>query len=418
MAQEESRTGDNNRALGYMMKAAGVLPKGEDAVDHDLRDALELYFSLCSLELNAREMATAAATLANNGICPVSQERVFGEGTVRDCLTMMQMCGMYDGSGHFSVHIGVPAKAASAGPCSWSCPVSWALPCGPRGWTLSGTASGGSNSPNDWLRHTGYTFTTASPRRAGASTPARRFARSRASITSQALWAASSGDVRTLQRLVSDQADLEMGDYDLRTPMHLAAAEGQLGVVGFLLDLGVSPNAADRWGGTPIDDAERGGHSEVVELLRQHDAPRGDSHHIASDVQATVPAVDYGDPEAVVEFLWAASENDIEGLRRSVANGIPVSASDYDGRTTLHLAAADGQLEAVRYLLVHKHPIHVRDRWNSTPLDEARRENRGRDCRVALVRIQGPAQDERKTLTWQRFPRLPISLISLPPYLE
>jgi glutaminase len=72
MAQEESRTGDNNRALGYMMKAAGVLPHGEDAVDHELRDALELYFSVCSLGINTRELATAAATLANNGVCPVT----------------------------------------------------------------------------------------------------------------------------------------------------------------------------------------------------------------------------------------------------------------------------------------------------------------------------------------------------------
>ena len=179
-----------------------------------------------------------------------------------------------------------------------------------------------------------------------------------------------------MQRLVSDHADLGTGDYDLRTPMHLSAAEGHLDVVRFLLDHGVSPNTADRWGGTPIDDAELRGHSVVVELLRQHDAKHGDVHHVASDVQVTLPAVDYGDTEAVVEFLWAASENDIEGLRRSVAKGIPVSASDYDGRTTLHLAASDGQLEAVRYLLAHKHPIHVRDRWNSTPLDEAQRENR------------------------------------------
>ena len=383
MAQEESRTGDNNRALGYMMKAAGVLPKGEDAVDHDLRDALELYFSLCSLELNAHEMATAAATLANNGICPVSQERVFGEGTVRDCLTMMQMCGMYDGSGHFSVHIGVPAKSGVGGAVFLVVP----RLMGVAVWSPRLDAVGNSVRGVELAQRLAETYRLhiydGVAAKSGRINPRTSFARSRASVTSQALWAASSGEVRTLQRLVSDHADLGTGDYDLRTPMHLSAAEGHLDVVRFLLDHGVSPNTADRWGGTPIDDAELGGHSEVVELLRQHDAKHGDFHHVASDVQATLPAVDYGDTEAVVEFLWAASENDIEGLRRSVANGIPVSASDYDGRTTLHLAASDGQLEAVRYLLAHKHPIHVRDRWNSTPLDEAQRENR--DAVVELL---------------------------------
>jgi glutaminase len=115
MAQEEGRTGDNNRALGYMMKAAGVLPKGEDATDHELRDGLELYFSICALAMNARELATAAATLANNGVCPITRERVFDERTVRNCLTLMQSCGMYDASGEFSFHIGLPAKSGVGG---------------------------------------------------------------------------------------------------------------------------------------------------------------------------------------------------------------------------------------------------------------------------------------------------------------
>jgi anti-sigma regulatory factor (Ser/Thr protein kinase) len=78
----------------------------------------------------------------------------------------------------------------------------------------------------------------------------------------------------------------------------------------------------------------------------------------------------------VVELLWAASEGDMEGLRRCVARGIPVSAADYDGRTALHLAASNGQAEAVAYLLAHDHPIYVRDRWSATPLDDARREQR------------------------------------------
>ena len=47
---------------------------------------------------------------------------------------------------------------------------------------------------------------------------------------------------------------------------------------------------------------------------------------------------------------------------------------DYDKRTALHLAAAEGQLDAVKYLVAHGHPLNVRDRWNATPLDEARRE--------------------------------------------
>ena len=55
---------------------------------------------------------------------------------------------------------------------------------------------------------------------------------------------------------------------------------------------------------------------------------------------------------------------------------MPVNAGDYDLRTALHLAAAEGSLEAVEYLVTHGHPLNVRDRWGATPLDEAKREKR------------------------------------------
>ena len=61
---------------------------------------------------------------------------------------------------------------------------------------------------------------------------------------------------------------------------------------------------------------------------------------------------------------------------RLVAQGVPIHAMDYDNRTALHLAASEGQLEAVKYLVAHGHPLHVRDRWHATPLDEAIREKR------------------------------------------
>lgn len=176
--------------------------------------------------------------------------------------------------------------------------------------------------------------------------------------------------------------------------MHLAAAEGHLEVVRFLLEKNVSPNLSDRWGGTPLDDAELGEYSDVIDLLKQHGAEAGESQHVDSESKATEEAAQYGDTDAVVELLWATSENDIDGLRRCLAHGVPVSAADYDGRTALHLAASDGQIDVVKYLLAHGHPIHVRDRWNATPLDDARRESRD-----AVVDLLVTAEKEFHTLT-------------------
>jgi glutaminase len=394
MAEEESRTGDNNRALGYMMKAAGVLPNGEDAVDHELRDALELYFSICSLEINARELATAAATLANNGICPVTQQRVFQESTVRNCLTLMQMCGMYDGSGEFSVHIGLPAKSGVGGAvilvvprlmgiCFWS----------PRLDPIGNSVRGVDMAKRLAQIYRMHVYDGAAERSSRID-PRVTTARSRARQTSLALRAANIGDIRSLQHLYDDNADLSKGDYDNRTPMHLAAAEGHLEVVRFLLDNEISANHHDRWGGTPLDDAELGNHTDVIELLKQHGAEPGNTQHDESESIATEQAAQYGDTDAVVELLWAAAENDIDNLRRCLAKGIPASAADYDGRTALHLAASDGQVDAVKYLLAHDHPILVRDRWNATPLDDARRENRD-----DVVELLAAAEREFQQLT-------------------
>ena len=78
----------------------------------------------------------------------------------------------------------------------------------------------------------------------------------------------------------------------------------------------------------------------------------------------------------VSELLFAAAGNDITRIRQLIAKGIPVHAGNFDSRTALHLAAAEGNLETVKLLINYNHPLNVRDRWKSTPLDEAKRENR------------------------------------------
>ena len=57
-------------------------------------------------------------------------------------------------------------------------------------------------------------------------------------------------------------ATIDAGDYDLRTALHLAASEGNLDAVAFLVDeAGADPSPIDRWGGTPLDDARRTAHA-------------------------------------------------------------------------------------------------------------------------------------------------------------
>ena len=79
--------------------------------------------------------------------------------------------------------------------------------------------------------------------------------------------ASSLGDRDGIRAMLDEGADVNEGDYDRRTALHLAASEGQLDVVRLLIERGADVSARDRWGGTPLDDARRHGHRAVEELL-------------------------------------------------------------------------------------------------------------------------------------------------------
>ena len=79
--------------------------------------------------------------------------------------------------------------------------------------------------------------------------------------------AASAGDLDTLKLILEHGVDPNVGDYDARTPLHLAAAEGQDKAVQYLIAKGADINAKDRWGATSLQDAVQAGHIQVAEQL-------------------------------------------------------------------------------------------------------------------------------------------------------
>ena len=106
--RSEHDTGDRNRALAHLMRAAGSLTvSAEEAVD--------VYFRQCSVLVTAGDLAVMGATLAGGGVNPLTGDRVMEQPVAEQVLTVMATCGMYDYSGEWLFRVGLPAKSGVAG---------------------------------------------------------------------------------------------------------------------------------------------------------------------------------------------------------------------------------------------------------------------------------------------------------------
>ena len=104
----EKSTGHRNRAIGHMLR-------NFDIISEDPDPALDLYFRQCSIRVDCRDLAVMAATLASGGTNPVTRERVVSPIIVRDLLSVMTTCGMYDYAGEWVYRVGMPAKSGVGG---------------------------------------------------------------------------------------------------------------------------------------------------------------------------------------------------------------------------------------------------------------------------------------------------------------
>ena len=126
--------------------------------------------------------------------------------------------------------------------------------------------------------------------------------------------AAGAGDQQQVKRLVDFGVQPDIGDYDLRTALHVSSAEGHEKIVDFLLLSQADPNCKDRWGGTPLQDALTGGHIATAHILKAKGAAVPDS---------------FG-AEAV---CTAAGKGDVPKLRMLHSFGQPLDVGDYDNRS-------------------------------------------------------------------------------------
>jgi glutaminase len=106
--KSESDSNQRNQAIGALMLAYGYIKE-------NWQQAVDLYTRQCSIGVNARDLATMAATLATGGKNPVTGKQVLDADKVPGVLAVMATAGLYDDSGKWLYHTGLPAKSGVGG---------------------------------------------------------------------------------------------------------------------------------------------------------------------------------------------------------------------------------------------------------------------------------------------------------------
>lgn len=225
-------------------------------------------------------------------------------------------------------------------------------------------------------------------------------------------WAvsAAAGDARTAReataivRLFREVAPsvINWPDYEGRTALHVAIAEGNVHIVGTLIqEEQCNVNAMDNMFRTALHWASALGHTQVVNmLLTQRSAPTDDANRDSqngadwstSDANGATPlhyaaqnnydgtvraflthdgVVDIPDLEGRTALMWAACEGADDVVRTMIRGGSDVSATDKTGGSALHVSAYAGKTATVKLLLDHGACIDGTDLAGHTPLFRA-----------------------------------------------
>ncbi|CAI2324350.1 unnamed protein product [Caenorhabditis sp. 36 PRJEB53466] len=291
----ERSTADRNYALSYFMKENRCFPRETES----LTDALDFYFQLCSVEVTCESLAVMASTLANGGVCPITNETCVDPNPCRDVLSLMYSCGMYDASGQFSFNVGLPAKSGVSGAmivvvpnvmgiCLFSPPLD-SLGNSRRGVSFCKKLVNTFNFHNyDCLVHNANS----------KADPRRRDIRERDYLI-PVFHVARGGDLPTMRRLYMQGEDLNASDHDDRTVLHIAATEGYETMIKFLVNVAkVDVDKKDRWGRTPLDEAKHFKHDHVARFLEKAmKRPEHRRHDSVSSLDSDDEMDDDGFPE-------------------------------------------------------------------------------------------------------------------------
>ena len=259
----ERASADRNNCLAYMMQESNAFQNGINKEkygriwgDTDLNNTLDFYFQCCSIEINSTQASIIAATLANGGICPLTNERIFSNAIVKNALSLMSSCGMYDYSGEWAYTIGIPAKSGVSGIIMGIIPNVMGVAVFSPKLDELGNSSRGIDFFKELTKLYPFHIYDNILKDSSNILLKNDIVNNHFNIYSL-LMAASIGDLNSIIILESKGVDLNNYDYDKRTALHLACSECHIIVIEYLLKKKVDKNVVDRWNNKPINDLNK-----------------------------------------------------------------------------------------------------------------------------------------------------------------
>ena len=138
-----SRVAESERSTEFINMALVNFMKSFGNIHNDINEVMDLYFSICSIEMNCMELSKSFLFLANNGVVPYSSKRILSPSRTKRANALMQSCGFYDESGQFTFKVGLPGKSGIGGgivavhPLRY-CITVWSPPLNPKGNSYKG----------------------------------------------------------------------------------------------------------------------------------------------------------------------------------------------------------------------------------------------------------------------------------------
>lgn len=168
----------------------------------------------------------------------------------------------------------------------------------------------------------------------------------------------------------NDKVSPDIADYDGRTGLHLACAYNQFEIVKFFIEvIHANINFKDNFGRTALREAVE---SKADDAIISYLVSNGAKLEISKN-------------EAASKLCSLVEENNINLLEKWINGGVDVNVADYDKRTALHIAAACGSMEIIKFLLEHNADVALSDRFGNTPKEEAEREGREKNILELFV---------------------------------